>query len=109
MIGRPVWWADTHRWDTAIAVVFVVGVFSLITFLCVWSFFRGPLIPEFSVIGSLLLGGSALADRNASPGGAVVTAVLAFSALLFAFAGLSGRAGTSQDENFADSSSSTDN
>lgn len=91
MIGRPAWWADEQRWNPVVVVILVVAVFAVITFLCVWSFFRGPFIAQLTAIGALLLGVSALADRHSSPGVAVVTTVLAAAAKLLALAALSGR------------------
>ena len=91
MIGRPAWWADDQRWSTVVVAILVVAVFVVITFVCVWSFFRGPYVPELTAAAGVLLGISAAMDRNSSPGTAVVTAVLAGSALLMAVAGLSGR------------------
>lgn len=108
MIGRPVWWADDERWNMALVTTLVIGVFLAITFVCVWSFFRGPYIPQISAGGAILLGVSAFVDRDSSPGGAVVTTVIAASALLLSVAGLSGRTTPSQDDNLVDISSRTD-
>lgn len=91
MIGRPTWWADDQRWNTVVVTTLVMAVFVAITFVAVWSFFRGPFIPEISAAGGVLLAVCAYVDRDASPGAAVVTAVLAASAVLLAVAGLSGR------------------
>lgn len=90
MIGRPAWWADDQRWGTVVVSILVVAVFVAITFVCVWSFFRGPFIPQLTTTGAALLAISAFVDRDSSPGVAVVTAVLAGHALLLAVAGLSG-------------------
>jgi hypothetical protein len=91
MIGRPAWWADDQRWNTVVVTALVMVVFVAITFVAVWAFFRGPFIPEISATGGVLLAVCAFVDRHASPGAAIVTAVLAASAVLLAVAGLSGR------------------
>ena len=108
MIGRPVWWADDERWNLAVVTTLVIGVFLAITFVCVWSFFRGPYIPQISAGAAVLLGLSSFVDRDSSPGGAVVTAVIAVSGLLLAVAGFSGRSTPRQDDNRADVSSRTE-
>lgn len=91
IIGRPAWWADDQRWPAVVVGVFIVAVFAVITVVVVWSFFNGPYLPLVSLGGSLFLGIVALADRNSSPGSAVVTAALAASGLLLSFAVSSGR------------------
>lgn len=105
MIGRPAWWADDQRWGTVVVSILVVAVFVAITFVCVWSFFRGPFIPQLTTTGAALLAISAFVDRDSSPGVAVVTAVLAGSALLLAVAGLSG--GRPADQPISRSASSS--
>jgi len=90
IIGRPTWWADDERWSTPIVSVFVVVVFGAATAIAVWSFFRRPFTPFVSTSGALLLGASALADADSSPGSAVVTAALATAALLLSIGSFSG-------------------
>ena len=107
MIGRPAWWADEQRWGQVVAAILVVGIFAAITLVCVWSFFRGPFVPELTATAGVLLGLSALVDRHSSPGTAVVTAVLAASAILLAVAALSGRRRVAQPASRAASASST--
>ncbi len=107
MIGRPAWWADDQRWGDVLTSILVVAVFVAITFECVWSFFRGPFVPEFTAAGAVLLAISAWVDRHSSPGTAVVTAVLAASAVLLAVAALSGRRRVTQPDNRSASASST--
>gem|GEM_PF-967165 len=106
MIGRPAWWADDERWGNVVVSILVVAVFLVITFVCVWSFFRGPFVPELTAAAAVFLAISAFVDRDSSPGAAVVTAVLAGSALLFAVAGLSGRRRVTQPSSRPASSSS---
>ncbi|MFZ8901708.1 MAG: hypothetical protein ACO39Y_04405 [Ilumatobacteraceae bacterium] len=107
VIGRPVWWADDIRWGTVGVIVTVFVVFALCTGITVWAFLSGPFIPQVSAVGGLLLAASALADRDSSPGGAVVTGALAASALLLGFGSWSGRRQLGDADNRAASSAST--
>lgn len=91
VIGRPVWWADDVRWGTVGVVATVFVVFALCTGVAVWAFLSGPFVPQFSIVGGLLLGASAIVDRHSSPGGAVVTAALAASAVLLGIGSFSAR------------------
>lgn len=91
VIGRPVWWADDVRWGTGGVIAIVLTVFAISTAVVVVAFLRGPAIPQVSMVGGLLLAFSAVLDRDASPGGAVVTAALAASAVLIGIGALSDR------------------
>ena len=91
VIGRPVWWADDVRWGTGGVVALVLIVFAISTGVVVVAFLRGPAIPQVSMLGGLLLAVCALLDRDDSPGGAVVTAALAASAVLIGIGALSDR------------------
>lgn len=107
VIGRPVWWADDVRWGTVGVVAIVIAMFAASTSVVVISFLHGPLIPQMSILGGLLLGVSAFADRHASPGGAVVTGALAASALLIGIGATSNRRGDQASDSRAANASST--
>lgn len=107
VIGRPVWWADDERWGTAGVIALVFVVFAIGTSVVVVSFLRGPAIPWMSILGGALLGVSALLDRHASPGGAVVTSALAASAILIGIGSLSDRRPDHAPDNRAASAATT--
>jgi hypothetical protein len=106
VIGRPVWWADDVRWGTTGVVALVFGVFAASTTVTLIAFLRGPVIPQLSIVGGVLLAVSAVADRHSSPGGAVVTGALAAAAALIGIGALSGRVEV-QDPGKRDANSTT--
>lgn len=91
LIGRPVWWADEQRWSTP--VLYALGLLFLLpsVLLTVLSMLRGPWVHWGAWIVSVELAVLAVVDRGASPGSAVVLAILAVAALLAGFAALSAR------------------
>lgn len=107
VIGRPVWWADDVRWGTVGVVAMVFAVFALCTGIVVWCFIGGSWIPQVSTLGGLLLAIAAFADRDASPGGAIVTGALAAAAILLGVGALSGLSSGLVQRNDAASDSTT--
>lgn len=91
IIGRPTWWADDQRWSRVVVSVLVLAVFGAVTFVAVWALLRRPFTPQLSAAASFLLGVSAVADIDTSPGSAVVTAALAGAGLLLSIGAVSGR------------------
>ena len=107
VIGRPVWWADDGRWGTTGVIALVFVVFAASTVVVVVSFRQGPAVPHVSILGGILLAISAVIDRHASPGGAVVSGALAASAILIGIGALSGRRPDQAPENRAASATTT--
>ncbi len=91
IIGRPTWWADDQRWSRVVVSILVLAVFGAVTFVAVWALLRRPFTPQLSAAASVLLGVSAVADIDTSPGSAVVTAALAGAGLLLSIGAASGR------------------
>jgi len=96
IIGRPTWWADDTRWSNPMLVVLILVVFALPTAVALWAFFGGPWLPHASLAASALVGLVALADRDSSPAGALLTAILALSMLLLSIGSWSGRRATAR-------------
>lgn len=107
VIGRPVWWADDGRWGTVGVVAVVFAVFATSTGVVFVSFRRGAVVPYVSIVAGLLLAISAVIDRHASPGGAVVTGALAASAVLIGIGAFSGRRPDHAPENRSASATTT--
>lgn len=91
VIGRPVFWLDDQRWGI-VGVVLITALLAL-PFVAVLalSYYRGPLVPQVSVLITAELAVIALVDRHGSPGAAVVIGALALSGALLSLAAFGGR------------------
>ena len=90
IIGRPVWWIDDQRFPTTTLALLLIAVFAVPFAVVVWSMFSGPFAPLASIVASIEIAVLAVTDRHASPGSAVVLAIIAVAALLLSIASFAG-------------------
>lgn len=91
VIGRPVFWLDDQRWGILGVVLITSALAVPFGAVIALGYYRGPLVPQGSVLITIELGVLAVLDRHGSPGAAVVIAALAFAGLLLTLAAFGGR------------------
>lgn len=91
VIGRPVFWLDDQRWGIAGVVVITAALAVPFGTVLVLIYYRGPLVPQVSILITAELLVLALLDRHGSPGAAVVIGGLALAGLLLSLATFGGR------------------
>lgn len=91
VIGRPVFWLDDQRWGI-VGVVLITAVLAIpFGAVLLLIYYRGPLVPQVSMLVTAELLVLAVLDRHGSPGAAVVIGGLTVAGLLLSLATFGGR------------------
>ena len=91
VIGRPVFWLDDQRWGVVGAALITAILAVPFGAVLVLIYYRGPLVPQASILTTAELMVLAILDRHGSPGAAVVIGGLAVAGLLLSLATFGGR------------------